>query len=167
MKNLYGVTITQLPHQPLSCGTSAGIGSDLFEVNVIFTDQGATAAALKFAQSFARDLGACIRLRAAIVVPMRLHLDQPPVSVPFMVQVLRDLVGQPEPNGSELSAHLYVCRDWIETLLEVLKPDSLVVIGGRKHWWPTAASRMAGTLRARGHRVAVVDVNGQTTGNLR
>ena len=125
--------------------------SDQLEVNVIFTDEEATAAALKSAESLAKGLGACIRLRAAIAVP-------------FMEQRLCKLVDQWEQKGPELSIHLYVCRDQIEAMLLVLRPNSLVVIGDRKRWWPTAMSRMAGILRARGHRVVVVDVKGNATG---
>jgi len=146
--------------------TAPGACSDQLEVNVIFTDEETTAAALKCAESLAKGLGACIRLRAAIVVPFRLSLDQPPVSVPFMEQRLCKLVDQWEREGPEPNVHLYVCRDRIETMLFVLRPNSLVVIGDRKRWWPTAMSRMAGILRAKGHRVVVVDVKGKTTGRL-
>src|ERR1035437_5430404 len=62
------------------------------EVNVIFTDPQATAAVLKTAGSLARDLGACIRVRAAIAVPYALPLDKPPVSVRFTEGLLSDLV---------------------------------------------------------------------------
>jgi hypothetical protein len=167
MMNLYGVDVVKQSKGWVACETTARSGSEPLEVNVIFTQQQATAAALKSAESLARGLEASIRLRAAIVVPLRLPLDQPPVSVPFMERLLGDLVGQPEPGGPELSVHLYVCRDWIEMLLQVLRPNSLVVIGGRKHWWPTAASRMARALRGIGHRVVFVDIREQRTGSVR
>ena len=167
MKNLYSADIVKQPTGSAIWETTTGFASEPLDVNVIFTQQHATAAALKSAQSLARGLGASIRLRAAIVVPLRLPLDQPPVSVRFMERLLCDLVGQPEPDGSEVSVHLYVCRDWIETLLQVVRPNSLVVIGGRKHWWPTAASRMARALRGIGHRVVFVDIKEQPTGSVR
>ena len=113
-------------------------------------------AALKTAGSLARDLGACIRLRAAIAVPYALPLDEPPVSVPFTERLLSDLVCRPELSTFEPSVHLYLCRDQVDTLLRVLRPNSLVVIGGRKHWWPTAERRMAKALRSKGHRVVFV-----------
>ena len=167
MKKQYNVEIVKQPGRLVTGEAPAGFDSESLEVNVVFTEPEATAAALTAAESFARGLGAYIRVRAAIVVPMRLPLDQSPVSLPFMEERLRDLVGQPEPDGSEVTVHLYLCRDWIETLLGVLKPNSMVVIGSRKHRWPAAASRMARTLRARGHRVVVVDVRGQATRSLR
>jgi hypothetical protein len=164
MNNPYSSDVRGQSTALLTWETAKTSDFDQLEVNVVFTDEGATAAALKSAESLANGLGACIRLRAAIVVPFRLSLDQPPVSVRFMEQLLCKLVDQREGKGPELSVHLYVCRDQIETMLLVLRPNSLVVIGDRKRWWPTAMSRIAGILRAEGHRVVVVDVKGKATG---
>jgi len=166
MNNSYNGEINEQSAALVTREAAPGADSDQLEVNVIFTDEEATAAALKSAESFAKGLGACIRLRAAIVVPFRLSLDQPPVSVRFMEQLLCKLVGQWEQERTEPSIHLYVCRDRVDTMLLVLRPNSLVVIGDRKRWWPTAMSRMARILRAKGHRVVVVDVKGKTTGRL-
>jgi hypothetical protein len=166
MKNLHSADIVMQPGRSVTWETTAGTDSQPLEVNVIFTELQATAAALKSAESLARGLGASIRLRAAIVVPLRLPLDQSPVSVPFMEQLLSELVSQSESDAFEHTVHLYICRDGIETLLHVLRPNSLVVIGGRRRWWPTAAARMARRLRANGHRVAFVDFTKQTTGSL-
>ena len=44
-------------------------------------------------------------------------------------------------------------RDPAETLAAVLKPDSVVVLGGRKRWWPTTEERLARKLRRIGHEV--------------
>ena len=165
MKKLYSADIVKQPGQSVTWQTTAGAGSEALEVNVVFTEPQATAAALRAAESFARGLGACIRLRAAIIVPLQLPLDRPQVSVHFMEQLLSDLAGQPEQAGSGVTVHLYVCRDWVGALSQVLKPNSLVVVGGRKHWWPTAASRMAGALRGKGHRVVFVDVKEQMAGS--
>lgn len=127
------------------------------EVNVIFTSQEETIAALKAAKSLARDLGARIRLLAAIVVPLRLPLDQPHISVQFMEQSLQEMTGRTEPDETETAVELYVCRDWLTALSQILRPNSLLVIGGRKRWWKTPASRLAEALRSLGHRVALVD----------
>jgi hypothetical protein len=126
------------------------------EVNVIFTDPHATASAFKAAASLAADLGACIRLRAAIAVPFRLPLDQPQVSIPFTEQVLSELVSRAEPGCHDVTIHLYLSRNRIETFLQVLRPNSLVVIAGRKRPWPTPESRIAKHLQAQGHRVLFI-----------
>jgi hypothetical protein len=131
-------------------------GSGRLEVNVIFTDPQATMAALETAGSLARDLGACIQVRAAIAVPYTLPVDKPPVSVEFIENLLCGLVSRADLDAFEPSVHLYECRDQIETLLQVLRPNSLVVICGQEHWWPTAERRMAKALRSKGHRVVFV-----------
>jgi hypothetical protein len=138
-------------------GTITEAPSGQLEVNVIFTDREETIAALKTAKSLARDLGARIRLLAAIVVPLRLPLDQPQVSVQFMEQLLQDLMIQTEQDESEMTVELYVCRDWFEALSRILHPDSLIVLATRRRWWTTPTSRLAQALRAQGHRVALVD----------
>ncbi len=43
-----------------------------------------------------------------------------------------------------------------DALNAALAPASLVV-GGRRHWWPTATSRLCGALEAVGHFVLFVD----------
>jgi hypothetical protein len=157
MINRYQQTMTNLTDKAAIRKTSPKFASGPLDVNVIFTDLEATAAALRFAQSFARELGACIRLRAAIAVPLQLPLDQPPVSVAFFQEHLRKLASQVAEEGFDPTVHLYLCRDRVPALLQVLLPNSLVVLGGRKHWWPTAESKLARALRAQGHRVILVD----------
>src|ERR1039457_6929308 len=146
MKVLLNSAITQPARPSVSWETPEGLGPRRLEVNVIFTDPQATVAALKTAGSLARDLGACIRVRAAITVPYALLLEKPPVSADFIEKFLSDLVCRMELGPFEPSVHLYLCRDQVETLLQALRPNSLVVIGGRKHWWPTAERRMARAL---------------------
>jgi hypothetical protein len=50
-----------------------------------------------------------------------------------------------------------LCRDRVETLRKVLKPHSLVVIGGRRSWWPTPENRLARQLRRSGHEVVFAE----------
>lgn len=167
MKNQFSTAITR-PWPPSVGGEGTeGHPPGRFEVNVIFTDPQATVAALKTAGALARDLGACIRVRAAISVPYTLPLDKPPVSVPFTERLLFDLVCRLGQSDIEPSIDLYLCRDQVETLLRVLKPNSLVVIGGRKQWWPTAERRMANALRSKGHRVVFIGLKRGMKSDLR
>ena len=167
MKNQFSTAITR-PLPP----SEGGEGTECrppgrFEVNVIFTDPQATVAALKTAGTLARDLGACVRVRAAIPVPYALPLDEPPVSVPFTERLLSGLVCRLEQGDFEPTIHLYLCRNQVEALLQVLTPNSLVVIGGRKHWWPTAERRLADALRSKGHRVVFIGLKRGTKSDLR
>jgi hypothetical protein len=156
MSNQYHETLTNSPSK-ITRTAAPKFASGPLAVNVIFTDVQSTAAALKFAQSFARELGASISLRAAVAVPFQLPLDQPQISVAFLQDAMRELVAQLKSETFDPTIHLYLCRDRVWALSQVLKPNSLVVIAGRKRWWPTAETRMARALRAKGHRVIFVD----------
>jgi hypothetical protein len=156
MSNQYHETLTNSPSK-ITRTAAPKFASGPLAVNVIFTDVQSTAAALKFAQSFARELGARISLRAAIAVPFQLPLDRPQISVAFLQDAMRELVAQLKSETFDPTIHLYLCRDRVWALSQVLNPNSLVVIAGRKRWWPTAETRMARALRAEGHRVIFVD----------
>ena len=156
MSNQYHETLTNSPSK-ITRTAAPKFASGPLAVNVIFTDMQSTAASLKFAQSFARELGASISLRAAVAVPFQLPLDQPQISVAFLQDAMRELVAQLKSETFDPTIHLYLCRDRVWALSQVLNPNSLVVIAGRKRWWPTAETRMARALRAEGHRVIFVD----------
>jgi hypothetical protein len=129
----------------------------LLEVNVIFTNPHTTAAALMCAESLARGLQATIRLRAAIVVPWQLPLDEPHVSIAFTERLLSGLISRLEGDSAAGTVDLYVCRYWCETLLQVLHPNSPVVIGRSSRWWPGPENRLAKALRSKGYRVIFAD----------
>ena len=157
MNQQYGHAVKNVPDKAVTLKPDTGFALGPLDVNVIFTDQASTAAALAFARSLARDLGARIHLRFAVTVPFQLPLERPAVSVSFLQEQLRKVLSDLERDGFEPRAHLYLCRDRVRALPQALKPNSLVVIGGRKRWWPTAESRIARALRAEGHRVICVD----------
>ena len=167
MKNQSGTVITQPARPAIVRETPEESGRGRLEVNVIFTDPQATVVALKTAGVLARDLGARIQVRAAIAVPYKLRLDKPPVSVGFLESLLCRLVSRSDLHTFEPSVHLYMCRDRIETLVRVLRPNSLVVISGREHWWPTAERRIAKALRSKGHRVVFVGLKRDAKSDLR
>ena len=123
------------------------------EVNVIFTDDEGTLTALKTAGALAHNLRARINLLVFQVVPLAFPLQRPPVSIPFTEQRLLDLASQGAQGPLDTTVHLYLCRDMRQVLLQVLRPKSLVVIGGRKSWWRTKESRLARRLRSEGHEV--------------
>lgn len=166
MKVLFNSAIIEPARPSVSRETPEGLGPGRLEVNVIFTDPQATVAALKTAGSLARDLGARIRVRAAIAVPYRLPLDKPLVSAGFIEDLLSDLVCRLNLDDFEPSVHLYVCRNQVEALLQVLSRSSLVVMGGRKRWWPTAERRIAKALRSKGHRVVLIGLKPGTKSDL-
>lgn len=126
-----------------------GAGQKL-NISVIFTSVESTLAALKEAGNLASSLGARIMLIAPQVVPYPLPLETPPVLIEFNENRFRVMANQ---SPVETSVQIYLCRDRFETLTSVLKPGSIVVLGGKKKWWPTRDQRLARRLRRAGYEV--------------
>jgi hypothetical protein len=125
-------------------------------IAVVFTSVELTLAALKEAGNLANSLGARITLVVPQVVPYPLPLETPPVLVEFNEHRFQVIATQ---SPVETSVQIYLCRDRIEMLLAALGPNSLVVIGGRKKWWPTSEKLTARRLRQAGHKVILIERN--------
>ncbi len=125
------------------------------EVSVIFTDAAGTLAALQMAEGLAEQLGAHIRLLMAYEVPYALPLTRPAVPVEFLEGQVRNLACQ---TRTEVAAQVCLCRDRRSALGALLRPQSLVVVGGRKRWWPTAAQSFAQAIQNDGHRVIFAEL---------
>ena len=121
---------------------------------VLFTSVDATLAALKQAGRLAAELGGRIILMALQVVPYPLPLTRPPVGIDWNERRLRLIAGD---SRVETVVHVCLCRDGEQTLQQSLGPHSLVVLGGRKRWWPTRESKMARRLRRGGHEVILIE----------
>jgi len=120
------------------------------DVTVVFTSGHETVAALKRAAALAESLGARITLIVPQIVPYPLPLTSPPVSVEFQERRFREIAAA---SPVEIHVQLFLCRDELDTLKRVLKPHSLIVIGGRNRLWPTREKSLARKLRREGHEV--------------
>jgi hypothetical protein len=123
--------------------------SDL-HIDVVFTDFEDTGAALKAAAELAIGLQADIELIVPQIVPFPLPLVHPTVPPGFTLRRLMDLASAADVQPS---IHVYLCRDRLQTLLQVLEPHSVVVVGSRRRWLPTIPERLARALRKNGHHV--------------
>ena len=119
-------------------------------VDVVFTSLEPTLAALRRAGALASRLNGRITLVVPQIVPYPLALKTPPVLIEFNERRFRIIASE---SRVEMTVHIYLCRDRSETLAAVLKPDSVVVLGGRKRWWPTTEKHLARKLRRLGHEV--------------
>ena len=164
MRSEYISELLSQPISPLAAADDRTADSLPLEVNVIHTDPHGTAAALKFATCIANNLGARIRVRAVVAVPLQLPMDQSLISIQFMERLLCDLARRFGSNADEKTVQVHLCRDKFEALLRILRPHSLVVVAGRKRWWPTPASRLVHALRANGHDVVFVRVEKRLAG---
>ena len=139
------VPATGLPGRPPAEETEKKLS-----IAVVFTSVDATLAALKEAGALARSLGARITLLVPQVVPYPLPLESPPVLVEFNERRFRVIASE---SPVETNVNIYLCRDPFETLTSVLKPGSIVVLGGQKRWWPTKDELLARQLRRAGYEV--------------
>ncbi|HLH42620.1 MAG TPA: hypothetical protein VKV74_06525 [Bryobacteraceae bacterium] len=121
---------------------------------VLFTSAPATLAALKQAGCLAAELGGRIILVALHTAPYPLPLTAPPVAMDWNERRLRVIAGQ---SRVETIVHICLCRDERQTLENLLPPCSLVLVGGRKRWWPTRERRWARVLRRQGHEVILIE----------
>jgi hypothetical protein len=124
------------------------------DVFVVFTSISATMQALKRAAALAENLAGRITLLVPQVVPYPLPLAKPAVRAEFSERRFYALASA---SRVQTSVRIYLCRDRWDALAQILKPNSLVVLGEEKHWWPTASGRMARKLRRMGHEVVVVE----------
>jgi hypothetical protein len=88
-------------------------------------------------------------------VPYTLPLEKQAVPEGFLENEVRALKRDfPE----ELSVRICLCRHPRQGLREALEPHSLIVMGGRKRWWPTEEQWLAWRLRKDGHEVIFADL---------
>jgi hypothetical protein len=140
---------TGRPGPPGGCN-----GDARFRLAVVFTSFDTTIAALKTAATLASSLSAHITLVVPQVVPYPLPLESPPVLLDFLRQRIGEIAGD---SPVETTIRHFLCRDRLLTLSAVLKPSSIVVIGGRKKWWPTREKTLAWRLRRFGHEVILTE----------
>ena len=119
------------------------------EIVVLHTEEAATVSALKMAAELAAGL-APVRLLAIQVVPYPLNLETPPVSVEFLEQRFAEMARE---AAVEIAVDIRLARDPADVIENDLGPHCVVVIGGRRRWWPTASMRLARRLERLGHQV--------------
>src|ERR1035438_6032150 len=124
------------------------------DIAVVFTSATATIAALRKASALADRLSARITLLVPQIVPYVLPLESPPVLLDFSESRCRQIAKE---STVETMVQIYLCRDRLEMLKSVLAPRSLVVVGGRRRWWPTHEKNLARQLRRAGHEVILTE----------
>lgn len=125
------------------------VSKSSLEIVVLHTEAKETARALKMAADLASGL-APVRLVAIQQVPYPLPLDAPPVSVEFLETSFSNMTSE---AGVNASIDIRLCRDPRDVVERELGPHCVVVIGGRRRWWPAAATRLARRLERLGHQV--------------
>jgi hypothetical protein len=137
-------------------GTELGSDSPSMNVTVIATNGRGTIAALRAAEKLAANLGASIALVKAQIIPFEFPLEDPPVSIDFLQRQLYGLVCEAGIEAQKITVRLWLCRDRFVGLRKILRPRSLVVIGGRKRWW-SREKALERFLSQAGHQVVFID----------
>jgi hypothetical protein len=123
-------------------------------VYVVYTSTDETFAALRIAGEFAKALTVPLILVHYRAVPYPLAVDHPTgVSPIHSEQFLERL----RLEDIEVLSRVYLCRDDRRAVGAVLNRPSLVVVGGRRRWWPTKAESWRRALEAAGHYVIFVE----------
>ena len=123
-------------------------------ISVLFTTVRGTLEALQHAARLACELQAQIQIVVPYVVPYPLPIDKASVDPRFGLRELITRCGQ-QPIQTRID--IWLCRDVSQCIQDGLRPNSLVVIGGRRSWWPWAReNRLARGLRSAGHQVVLI-----------
>jgi hypothetical protein len=140
------------PGGPLLEHSDPAIRTDA--VYVVYTSIDDTLAAVRVAGDFAKPLGVPVTLIHFRTVPYALPVDEPsgmsPVETDAFITRLR-------AEGLDLRVRVYLSRDKHRTIPFAFKPHSLIMVAGRRSWWPTESERWRRMLEAAGHFVVFVD----------
>jgi hypothetical protein len=121
---------------------------------VIYTSANRTLKALEKASEMVKPAGGSIEVVAPQIVPSSLPLDRPPVRFEIVIRHFEEMA---EQLPVSICIHACLCREPWEALKTILSPNTPIVIGVRKRWWPTSEERLAGKLRRAGFRVIRVE----------
>jgi hypothetical protein len=92
-------------------------------------------------------------------VPYQLPVDGPIGISPVETDAF---VARLEAEGLKIRVRVYVCRNQRLTVQLAFRRHSLVVLAGRRRWWPTRAERWRRWLESAGHFVVFVDTSAVT-----
>jgi hypothetical protein len=133
---------------------AGGAGSGI-ELVVAHTDESITAAVLQRAARLTAGLDARVTLLAVHTVPYPASFASGAASHAHLVGQLAEIAAQsPIPTTPQV----VLARGRSEGFRYMLKPESTVLIGTRRHLWQTAEERLARALAHDGHKVALLHV---------
>jgi hypothetical protein len=123
-------------------------------ISVVYTTVDDTLEAARVGSDLANAMGVPLRLIHFRTVPPQVPVDalggvSPLETSDFLQRLWR--------MGIHARVRVYLCRDETSTLGFALREHSIVVIGGRRSWWPTRAERWRHALEGAGHFVVFVD----------
>jgi hypothetical protein len=125
-------------------------------VYVVFTSIEDTIAAVRVAGDLAKSLDVPVTLVHFRTVRYELPVDEPggmsPVETDAFIDRLR-------AEGLDIRVRVYLCRDRRPAIPLAFKCHSLIVVAGRRGWWPSESERWRRMLEAAGHFVVLFDAS--------
>jgi hypothetical protein len=143
----------ELQIDPGTLATSEPV--DELEVVVPYTEWAVTDALLKRAASLTAGLNVRLKLIAVHAIPYPDTFACPTAVHAHLVEQLVDLASR---SPLPVDAQVVLARSREEGFRYILKPESTVLVGARKHFWRTAEESLAKTLVADGHKVALIHI---------
>ena len=125
------------------------------DVVVPYTEWSVTDALLKRVVALTAGLSARLTLVAVHTVPYPASFGCPAAVHAHLVEQLVDLASRcPVP----VNPQVVLARGRSEGFCHVLKPESIVLVGARKHWWRTDEEKLARSLARDGHKVVLLHI---------
>jgi hypothetical protein len=144
----------EAPRSPLLEPRDPAIRTDA--VYVVYTSIDDTLAAVRVAGEFAKPLGVPVKLIHFQTVPYAWPVDAPceisPVETDGFLERIR-------AEDLDVRVNVYLCRDEHQAMLSALRPHSLIVVAGRRSWWPTKSERWRRMLEGAEQFVVFVDIS--------
>jgi hypothetical protein len=124
-------------------------------VSVLFTTEEATLAAACVAAPLAAAMAVPLTVIHFRTIPFPLFVDAAASLSSIDHDAFKERL---QAQGVDARVRVYLCRNRDSVIPMAFRGHSLIVLGGRRRWWPTAAERWRRRLEAAGHFVLFVDV---------
>ena len=125
-------------------------------VSVLYTTEEETLAAAHVAALLAEAMGVALTVIDVRTVPYPLSVDAPAGVSPAEGDAFKQRL---EAEGIDARVRVFLCRNRKNVVPKAFRGHSLIVIGGKRRWWPTTTDRWRRRLESAGHFVLTVDVS--------
>ena len=123
------------------------------QVYVVFTDLDETLLAVRVAKRLASAIGGGVTVVHFRPIGFGAPLEHPAGSSPVETDAFRARLAA---EDCDARVCVCLCRDARQAIRSVFDGHSLIVIGGRRRWWPTPSDRWRRMLEALGYLVVFV-----------
>jgi hypothetical protein len=130
-------------------------------VYIIFTTIAETLAAVRVADALGKAMAVPLTLIHFRTVAYPVPADAPRGVTSIETDAF---VARLRIEGYDVRVRVYSCPAKRQVIPFAFKRRSLIVIGGRRSWWPTRPERWRRRLEAAGHFVVLVDTSDTSTG---